>query len=111
MSVGREQEEVSKVRGKSYGDYNVMSIMAQVIKGMYRDKCIPETHRESLDMLATKMARLMNGDTFDRDTWFDISGYAMLIVEELDRKEDPRIISREEAINRGAGQNQTQRGY
>lgn len=39
---------------------------------------------ESLDMICHKLGRIAAGDPFHRDHWFDIAGYALLVVDELD---------------------------
>jgi sulfur carrier protein ThiS len=40
---------------------------------------------ESLDMIANKIARIVNGDPYYKDSWQDIAGYAQLIVNKLDK--------------------------
>jgi hypothetical protein len=41
--------------------------------------------RESLAMICQKMARIVNGDPFYRDSWHDIVGYARLIDTKLEK--------------------------
>lgn len=43
---------------------------------------------EALDMIATKMSRIMAGDPTYRDNWDDIAGYARLVSEYFDRTKE-----------------------
>ena len=47
---------------------------------------LPATHRESLDMIAHKVARILTGNPHHVDHWRDIAGYAQLIVRELEKQ-------------------------
>ncbi len=71
-------------RGDKYGDYGIMATMAQRIKeAMGARANMSAVQRESLDMIATKIARLCCGDPDDRDSWHDIQGYAKLAEDRL----------------------------
>lgn len=39
-----------------------------------------------MTMIATKMARIVNGDPDYLDNWHDIQGYAKLVQQELEKK-------------------------
>jgi len=82
--------DILKERQATHGDYKNTSVTAQHIKGLIRGgESYPElilAQRESLDMIATKIARIVSGDPNEIDHWEDIAGYANLIVREL--KED-----------------------
>jgi hypothetical protein len=41
---------------------------------------------ESLDMIANKIARIVNGDPNYLDSWVDIVGYTTLVVNKLEGK-------------------------
>ena len=56
---------------------NIMSILAQVRVNGLND--LPHTHRMALYMIASKMARIVNGDFNHLDSWHDIGGYSKLI--------------------------------
>ena len=56
---------------------NIMSILAQVRVNGLND--LPHTHRMALYMIASKMARIVNGDFNHFDSWHDIGGYSKLI--------------------------------
>lgn len=69
-------------RAKSYGDYNDKTRFVQLLKAQMRETpSWDEMHpggREALDMIATKIGRLLYGDPQHDDSWLDIGGYAML---------------------------------
>lgn len=72
-------------RQSTYGNFedvafvteNIMSILAQVRVNGLND--LPNTHRMALYMIASKMARIVNGDFNHLDSWHDIGGYSKLI--------------------------------
>ncbi len=76
-------ETILSERQSVYGDYDNVACSSQAIKciiqngASYRRLSIVE--RESLDMIANKLARIINGK-FCADSWLDISGYAELVV-------------------------------
>lgn len=75
-----------KARGENYdrGDYENTAQVAQTIKSALRAGA--DSHwilmtagmRESLDMIANKLARIVAGNPFHADSWHDIAGYATL---------------------------------
>lgn len=74
-------------RGEQYGDFEDMSEIAQMLKNALRDggsweRMRPE-QRESLDMIATKIARIVCGNPDNQDSWYDIQGYAKLSGDRL----------------------------
>jgi len=78
---------VLDARGKAYGDYYEKANFIQGVKFlMHRapnwDMLEPDT-RESLEMIAHKISRVLYGDPELKDNFVDIAGYAMLIAERL----------------------------
>ena len=47
---------------------------------------------ESLEMVAHKIGRILNGDPNYADSWVDIAGYAQLIVNQLEEQEQVNKI-------------------
>ena len=43
--------------------------------------------REAAEMIAHKLARIMNGDPYYADNWTDIAGYAQLVVNILEQRD------------------------
>lgn len=82
-------EEILNEREKTHGPYENVAITAQHIKVAMRAGIkyeeIDPVLMESLDMIATKIARIVNGDPNVKDHWDDIAGYALLISRELNK--------------------------
>ena len=78
-------------REKTHGDYIHVSRCAQLQKDNFRKysgwQNLGAAKQESLDLIATKIARILNGDPNETDHWRDIAGYANLVVEILGKKE------------------------
>jgi len=47
-------------------------------------------YREALHMIAYKLARLMNGQINDLDSWHDIAGYAMLVHNQIAAEQEEK---------------------
>jgi hypothetical protein len=58
---------------------NIMSILSKVRSNGLQD--LPHPHRMALYMIASKMARIVNGDFNHKDSWHDIGGYSKLIED------------------------------
>ncbi len=71
-------------RQKTHGDYYDVASMAQDLKDKMRRgknwKILDDMQRETLEMVATKIGRILSGNPHFIDTWVDIAGYAQLIV-------------------------------
>ena len=74
-------------RENRYGDYRNVAATAQQLKETLRSGAswgIMEPYmQESLDLIANKLARIVNGDPFYDDSWHDVGGYAKLVEIEL----------------------------
>jgi hypothetical protein len=89
----QEIEGTLQDRGKQYGDYTAMSEVAQSLKvtmwtGPMWDK-LSAWERESLDAIATKIARIVTGGPGQKDSWHDIGGYAKLSEDRCPPKATP----------------------
>ena len=77
-------KETLDTREEQYGLYNIVGKISQDIKKIISEspnyKYMPPYMRESLDMIANKMARILNGNYYYADSWHDISGYASLVI-------------------------------
>jgi hypothetical protein len=75
-------------RAKTHGDYGQTAQTAQVLKRLIRHAPayadMSERQKESLEMIATKLARIMCGNPHEPDHWKDIAGYALLAVKGTD---------------------------
>lgn len=72
-------------RGSRYGSFLDQSTIACDIKhAMAKGKNwndLDPDERECLDMIAVKIARILNGDPHYHDSWHDIVGYAKLVAD------------------------------
>ena len=90
-----EINDTLATREGQYGQYKMVSQISQDIKKVMRQSpnyyVMPDYARESLDMIANKMARILNGNYYLNDSWHDIGGYAALVVmtnEDLETERD-----------------------
>lgn len=70
-------------RQSTYGSFEDVALTTQKIMDAIawsrgQDK-LPAPHYEALHMIASKMARIVNGDHNHKDSWHDIAGYATLV--------------------------------
>jgi len=76
-------------REEQYGDYRDVAKISQLIKmalrNVYDTGSLSYAQLESLDMMASKMARIVSGDPDNIDHWLDIEGYARLVRNILER--------------------------
>ena len=49
---------------------------------------MPAYMLESLELIANKLARILNGDPMYDDSWRDISGYCTLVLMEIEDMEN-----------------------
>ncbi len=75
-------------RGNKYGtSFAVQCEVAQGIKDAMEDSInwakLSVDKKESLQMIATKISRILNGDPEYHDSWHDIAGYAKLVADTL----------------------------
>ena len=76
-------------RALQYGTFASLAKTAQEFKSVLyrelgsRNKRLADDQSEALDMIMTKIARVINGDADHVDTWNDIAGYAKLVAERL----------------------------
>lgn len=81
-------EDVLKTRQETHGSFMTTSFLAQDLKRLIHSQFLwcnlSFDKREALDMIATKIARIINGDQDFKDHWEDIEGYANLISRKLE---------------------------
>lgn len=91
MSINVDIQETLNDRQVTHGEFSTHALIAQSIKcqmfnanGYGRLSAI---QREALDMIAHKIARILNGNPDVHDHWHDICGYATLVAKEIVEKE------------------------
>lgn len=70
-------------REKTHGDYAHVAQTAQAIKAIFDRTKMSDVQNESIDLIATKLARIACGDPTVIDHWEDLAGYAELVVRDL----------------------------
>lgn len=96
--MSENMKETLDNRGSEYGDFRSQALLAQNLKRFVRNhrtsgSLIPEWEllapymRESIEMILHKIARIVNGNPYNLDSWHDIAGYATIakIRAEQDR--------------------------
>jgi len=95
MSSSNIQDTLAK-RGTRYGEFkshaNITQCLKRVMtgystKGITNWNSLSDSQKESLEMIAHKIGRILNGDPNYIDSWVDIVGYAQLVVNELTEEE------------------------
>ena len=88
----QEISEILEERGSNYGDFSGVATIAQALKEIIHNdvdfiytnwNSLSPVQKESLEMIASKMGRILNGDPNYADSWIDIAGYAKLVADEL----------------------------
>ncbi len=76
-----------KERGSRYGSFDEHARITQNIKDAMRDSPnwdgLSPSMKESLEMNAHKIGRILNGDPNYHDSWHDIVGYTKLVADTL----------------------------
>lgn len=75
------------MRGRQYGGFEGNARIAQNIKIAMRDSPnweeMDSDMKEAMELIASKLGRLLNGNVNHFDGWHDIEGYAHLIASRL----------------------------
>jgi len=74
-------------RGLRYGEFVEQARISQAIKiALVSGESwirLSDDKREALEMIAVKLARIVNGDPFYVDSWHDVAGYALLVKRKM----------------------------
>jgi hypothetical protein len=88
----QEVDAILNTRATTYGSFEGVAEIAQELKALIHER-ITDSHKvldadqiEAFDMIASKIARILNGDPNHLDSWIDIAGYATLVVDRLQGK-------------------------
>ena len=85
-------EKILDERATTYGSFINVALFAQEMKEIIRSALdeqnvsLQADHLEALDMIASKIARIVIGDPHHVDSWIDIAGYAKLVADRLEGK-------------------------
>ena len=88
----QEVDAILNTRATTYGSFEGVAEIAQELKALIHER-ITDSHKvldadqiEAFDMIASKIARILNGDPNHLDSWIDIAGYAQLVADRLQGK-------------------------
>ena len=76
-------------RGKEYGPFVDQAHITQILKSaiekhlLSRGVVLTVDQHEALDMMCSKIGRIVNGNPNHIDSWDDIAGYARLVADRL----------------------------
>lgn len=85
-------KDVLEERANTHGDFGQVSVIAQRLKDEMRGggfggypgySELTSWQCEALDMIASKIARILAGNADEPDHWLDIEGYARLARERI----------------------------
>ncbi len=86
----KEATDISQTlaeRGARYGKFTGHAKITQGIKSLMHEtgnwSILSNDQKESLEMIAHKIGRILNGDPNYDDSWIDIAGYAKLVGDRL----------------------------
>ena len=89
-----KRNPVLKTRELTYGSYQDNAQIIQALKFNVRTfsgwSGMSAAQKQSIDMIFTKIGRIITGDPDHLDSWIDIKGYAELI-EEIIVKEQKKL--------------------
>lgn len=74
-------------RAATHGNFKSHAVISQDLKDVMRCsenwQALKPYEREALEMIAHKIARVLNGNASFADHWHDIAGYATLVEKTL----------------------------
>ena len=79
-------DAILNTRATTYGAFKDVAQVAQEMKNAIRmcnNSELEDDQIEALDMIASKIARIVNGNPDHVDSWVDIAGYAQLVADRL----------------------------
>jgi len=88
----KEINDTLNERGSRYGEYENHAKLTYELKDAFysHQKIFSSTklesqHKEAIDLILHKLARIANGDPNYDDNWIDIAGYSTLVVKWLNK--------------------------
>lgn len=92
MDKTMDVNEMLDGRKQRYGEFETHANICQTLKQDMQERSgwdeLVSDQREALEMIAHKIARILNGDPNYDDNWVDIAGYAMLVANRLRRSQE-----------------------
>ncbi len=92
MSDTTNINEMLDGRASRYGSFEGHARISQDLKAVMQERsgwdALAPDQKEALEMIQHKIARILNGDPTYADNWIDIAGYATLVANRLEKKEN-----------------------
>jgi hypothetical protein len=86
---GRVSVELLSARQVTHGNFADNARYAQAIKALFQSSptwaTMPDIHREAMDFIASKFARILSGQADCLQHWEDVEGYAALAKQACTR--------------------------
>jgi len=79
-------KEMLAERGANYGDFAEMAAVAQDLKNTLTNDEMNAVQRECMELICTKLARIIAGNPNYADSWLDIAGYATLAADDIAKR-------------------------
>ena len=103
-------EDTLAERGNRYGDFTDHARLCQDLKDVMTTFAVvqntpnsvavhfpwgelPATHKQALEVIADKIARILSGDPNYADNWHDIQGYAKLVEDRLPKPDEAALLA------------------
>jgi hypothetical protein len=81
-------ERLTQERRQTHGNFRDNARLSQKLKSTFRSTAawdyLDDVEKESLDMIALKISRILSGKSLERQHWEDVEGYAHLAVKECE---------------------------
>jgi hypothetical protein len=73
-------EDIIRERDKTHGDWSRQSQLSHDLKRRIAQEQpdLTASQWEAIEMIQVKIARIVCGDPFHKDSWLDVAGYATL---------------------------------
>lgn len=85
-----DAQKILNERGKTHGDWEEQSRVSQTLKAVMRDQpgwCkLNYMQKETLEMEAVKISRILVGDPNNPDNWFDGAGYFKITFDRMNKE-------------------------
>lgn len=80
-------QQILAERGERYGKFKDHAQISQNLKNAMAIRAgwsrLAPDQKEALEMIAHKIARILNGDASYADSWLDVAGFAKLVADRL----------------------------
>lgn len=75
-------------RHKTHGDYTIQASLCQTMQRAVREgpgwDTMDDNQQDAIEMILTKISRVVTGDPYHKDSWVDIAGYATLVADRIE---------------------------